>query len=157
MPPNKTKIVCTIGPACQPQGVMEKMIRAGMNVARLNFSHGDYESHSLIISNLRAAAAATGKRLAIMADLPGPKIRIGQFEQEPIELLAGDHFTLTTETIMGNKDRVSVTFEELPQVVSRGHLLFLNDGLVQLRVQNVSGRDVHCRVLVGGSFFPERG
>ncbi len=157
MPPNKTKIVCTIGPACQSQAVMEKMILAGMNVARLNFSHGDYESHSQVIESLRAAAAATGKRLAIMADLPGPKIRIGQFEREPIELLSKDHFTLTTEDIVGNKDRVSVSFEDLPRVVSRGHLLFLNDGLVQLKVQNVSGRNVHCRILVGGELLSRKG
>jgi len=157
MPANKTKIVCTIGPACQSQAVMERMILAGMNVARLNFSHGDCESHSQVIENLRTAAAATGKRLAIMADLPGPKIRIGQFEREPIELLSEDHFTLTTEDIVGNKDRVSVTFEDLPRVVSRGHLLFLNDGLVQLKVQNVSGRHVHCRVLVGGELLSRKG
>jgi pyruvate kinase len=157
MPANKTKIVCTIGPACQSQAVMERMILAGMNVARLNFSHGDCESHSQVIENLRAAATTTGKRLAIMADLPGPKIRIGQFEREPIELLSEDHFTLTTEDIVGNKDRVSVTFEDLPRVVSRGHLLFLNDGLVQLKVQNVSGRHVHCRVLVGGELLSRKG
>ena len=156
-PPNKTKIVCTIGPACQSQAIMEKMLLAGMNVARLNFSHGDYESHSQVIESLRAAAAATGKRLAIMADLPGPKIRIGQFEREPIELLSKGHFTLTTEDIVGNKDRVSVSFEELPRVVSRGHLIFLNDGLVQLKVQEVSGPHVHCQVLVGGELLSRKG
>lgn len=157
MPPNKTKIVCTIGPACQSQTVMKRMILAGMNVARLNFSHGNHESHSQVIESLRATAAATGKRLAIMADLPGPKIRIGQFEREPIELLPNERFTLTTKDISGDDTRVSVTFKELPAVVNRGHLLFINDGLLQLEVQEVSGPDVHCRVLVGGELLSRKG
>ena len=154
---NKTKIVCTIGPACQSQGVMEQMLRAGMNAARLNFSHGEFDSHGRVIENLRAAAAATGRRLAIMADLPGPKIRIGRFELEPVKLRPGDLFTLTTEKIWGDSKRVSVTSEELPGVVSRGNLLFINDGLVQLEVQEVSGPRIHCRVLVGGELLSRKG
>ena len=154
---NKTKIVCTIGPACQSQAIMERMLLAGMNVARLNFSHGEPESHSQVIENLRAAAAATHRRLAIMADLPGPKIRIGQFEREPVKLGSGDSFTLTTEDIVGDKTQVSVTLAELPQAVCRGNLLFINDGLVQLQVQAVSGPRIRCRVLVGGELLSRKG
>lgn len=154
---NKTKIVCTIGPACQSREVMEKMLLAGMNIARLNFSHGDFESHGRVIQDLRAAAAATGRRVAIMADLPGPKIRIGEIEQEPIELMPEDRFTLTTKDIVGHKAAVSVTFKTLPRIVSRGHLLFLNDGIIQLEVREVSGHDVHCRVLVGGELLSRKG
>ena len=157
MTDNKTKIVCTIGPACESREVMEEMLRAGMNVARLNFSHGEFESHRRVIGNLRAAAAATGRRLAIMADLPGPKIRIGQFKREPVKLRPGDLFTLTTEDIVGEDNRISVTFKELPGVVSRGNLLFINDGLVQLEVQEVSTPRIHCRVLVGGELLSRKG
>ncbi len=157
MPPNKTKIVCTVGPACQSRDIMQEMLRAGMNVARLNFSHGDFESHGQVIQDLRAAAAAIGQRLAIMADLPGPKIRIGEIEREPIELLPGDRFTLTTEDVTGDKTRVSVTFRELPQAVRSSNLLFLNDGIIQLEVRDVSGHDVHCRVLVGGELLSRKG
>ena len=102
LPASKTKIVCTIGPASESVTVLEKMIRAGMNVARLNFSHGDFDSHKKVIDNIRAAAGAVGKRVAIMADLPGPKMRIGQLAEEPIELVPGDPFTLTTEEIVGD-------------------------------------------------------
>ena len=89
LPPNKTKIVCTIGPASHSPEIMEQMIQAGMNVARLNFSHSDFAGHKEVIKNLRAAARAVGRRVAIMADLPGPKIRIGQLAQEPVELKPG--------------------------------------------------------------------
>ena len=96
LPQHKTKIVCTIGPASQAPEVMEQMIRAGMDIARLNFSHGDFDSHSQVIKDLRSAARSVGKRLAIMADLPGPKMRIGELAKEPIELKPGDTFTLTS-------------------------------------------------------------
>ena len=98
-PANKTKIVCTIGPASDSPEVLERMIRAGMNIARLNFSHGDFKSHAGTIQKIRAAAKAAEKQVAIMADLPGPKMRIGELEEEPIELAADDLFTLTTEDI----------------------------------------------------------
>ncbi|MFH1025055.1 MAG: pyruvate kinase, partial [Nitrospirota bacterium] len=117
LPDNKTKIVCTIGPASESPKIMEQMIRAGMNVARLNFSHGDFDGHRRVIENLRAAAHATGQRVTIMADLPGPKIRIGRLVKEPIKLRPGDTFTLTTEEITGDEKGVSVTFPRLPEVV----------------------------------------
>src|SRR5689334_5951018 len=109
LPPNKTRIVATIGPASQSRETIEAMLRAGMDVARLNFSHGDFAGHERVIGNLRAAAAATGRRLAIMADLPGPKMRIGELDTEAIELVNGERFVLTTEPIVGNRERVSVS------------------------------------------------
>jgi pyruvate kinase len=136
---------------------MEQMIRAGMNIARLNFSHGDFASHEETIQNLRAASRSTGQRLAIMADLPGPKMRIGQFSKEPIELRIGDFFTLTTDNIVGDAGRVSVSFSRLPQAVKPGDRLYLNDGLVQLEVTGVVGEDVRCRVLVGGELRSKKG
>ncbi len=157
LPPNKTKIVCTIGPASESRETMERMLLAGMNVARLNFSHGDFSGHARVIENLRAAAASTGRRLAILADLPGPKMRIGQLETEPIQLRPGDFFTLTTEDIMGDSHRVSVSFPQLPETVKPGATLFLNDGIIQLDVVRVEERDVHCRVVVGGELRSRKG
>ncbi len=157
LPLNKTKIVCTIGPASQSREVMEKLLLAGMNVARLNFSHGDFSGHKEVIANLRAVAGATGRRLAIMADLPGPKMRIGKFDSEPVELKPGDLFTLTTDDIIGDAQRVSVSFTQLPQVVKPGDTLYLNDGLIQVDVDQVQGSDVRCRVIVGGELRSRKG
>src|SRR5512144_974590 len=106
----KTKIVCTIGPASESPEVMRQMIEAGMNVARLNFSHGEFAAHKKNVDNLRAASESLGRRIAIMADLSGPKMRIGKFTSEPIDLSSGDTFTLTTDDIVGDKNRVSVSF-----------------------------------------------
>ncbi|MBW2581587.1 MAG: pyruvate kinase [Deltaproteobacteria bacterium] len=157
LPANKTKLVCTIGPASESPEMLEKIIRTGMNVARLNFSHSDFDSHKKVIANIRAAARAVGKRVAIMADLPGPKMRIGQLAEEPIELVPGDSFTLTTEEIMGDNKRVSISFTGLPKAVNPGDTLFLNDGLIQLEVVKVEGDDVQCRVLVGGELRSRKG
>jgi pyruvate kinase len=157
LPKQKTKIVATIGPASASQEVMERMIRAGMNVARINFSHGDFQGHKQVIDNVRAASRAVGQRVAILADLPGPKIRIGQLSVEPIELLPGSSFTLTTRSISGNADRVSVSFAGLPQAVRPGDILFLNDGLIQLETIKVEGQEVACRVIVGGELRSRKG
>ena len=154
---NKTKIVATIGPASDSPEIMERMLLAGMNVARLNFSHGDFTGHERVIRNLRAAARSTGLRLAIMADLPGPKMRIGQLGNEPVELRPGDGFILTSEDIIGSVDRVSVSFSKLPRVVKPGATLYLNDGLIQLVVEKVDENDVRCRVVVGGELRSRKG
>ena len=157
LPPCKTKIVCTIGPASESPEVLEQMIRAGMNVARLNFSHGDFDSHRRVIGRLRAAARAVGRRVTIMADLPGPKMRIGQLAGEPVELAPGDAFELTTEDVVGDARHASVTFTELPQVVKPGNTLYLNDGLIQLEVEQARQRCVACRVVVGGELRSRKG
>src|SRR5215472_5990084 len=157
LPTNKTKIVATIGPASESEEMLQRLIRAGLNVARLNFSHGDFTGHAERIQHIRSAAAAVGRRVAIMADLPGPKMRVGNIEPEPIQLQAGEDFTLTTDEITGNLQRVSVSFKDLPDVVKPGDGLFLNDGLVELTVAHVSGRDVHCQVTVGGELRSRKG
>jgi pyruvate kinase len=157
LPASKTKIVCTIGPASDSPEILEKMIRAGMNVARLNFSHGDFSGHKKVIENIRSAAQATGRRVAIMADLPGPKMRIDQFAHEPIDLKSGDKFTLTTRDIIGNNEEVSVSFDRLPQVVKKGDVLFLNDGIIQLEVITANEKDVRCTVQVGGELRSRKG
>src|SRR5215467_4788161 len=113
LPKNKTKIVATIGPASESPEMLERLIRAGLNVARLNFSHGDLAGHAERIKLIRSAADAVGRRVAIMADLPGPKMRIGRIAPEPIQLHAGESFILTTEEITGTSQRVSVSFKNL--------------------------------------------
>jgi pyruvate kinase len=157
LPNNKTKIVATIGPASETPEMLERLIRAGLNIARLNFSHGDLAGHAERIKRIRSAASAVGRRVVIMADLPGPKMRIGKIEPEPIQLHSGEKFILTTEEIIGTPQRVSVSFKRLPQVVKPGDRLFLNDGLVQLIVEHVSGGEVHCTVPVGGELRSKKG
>jgi len=156
-PSHKTKIVATIGPASESPEMLQRLIRAGLNVARLNFSHGDFSRHGEVVRRIREAERATGRRVAIMADLPGPKMRLGKIDPEPIQLVPGDKFTLTTEEIVGNAQRVSMSFEPLPRVVKPGNRLFLNDGLVQLVVERVEGNDVHCLVAVGGELRSRKG
>jgi pyruvate kinase len=157
LPLNKTKIVCTVGPASDSPEVMRQMMRAGMDIARLNFSHGDFSAHKRVIENLREAARAVGRPVTIMADLPGPKIRVGELAEDSVELVHGDAFTLTTEEIVGTRQRVFVSFPRLPSVVKSGDSLFLNDGIIQLEVVRVAGSDVECRVLVGGELRSRKG
>ena len=157
LPDHKTRIVATIGPASAAPEVMDGLLRAGMDVARMNFSHGDFAGHARVIADLRAAAERTGRRLAIMADLPGPKMRIGTIAGEPVELRRGEPFTLTTRAVDGDATGASVSFERLPEVVRPGIALFLNDGLIQLEVERVSGQDVACRVVVGGELRSRKG
>ena len=156
-PANKTKIVCTIGPASDSPEMLAEMILAGMNVARLNFSHGDFDSHLETIKRIRNASETVGRRVAIMADLPGPKMRVGEFAEEPIELQVDDKFTLTTEDIVGNNTGVSVSFSRLPKAVHKGDRLFLNDGYIELKVEQVEENDVHCGVIVGGELRSRKG
>ncbi len=157
LPGNRTKIVCTIGPASDSQDILERLIRVGMNVARINFSHGDFGEHQAVIRRIRAASRVMGRRVAIMADLPGPKIRIGRFAEEPVDLRPGEIFSLTTQEIEGTVNRVSVTFRELPQAVRPGDRLFLNDGLIQLKVLEATGPEVRCEVLIGGQLSSRKG
>jgi len=157
LPPNKTKIVCTIGPATESQEVQEQMLLEGMNVARLNFSHGDFEGHKRAIETLRAASRSTGRRVAVMADLSGPKMRIGKLGEEPVELKEGENFTLTTQEIVGDGRRASVSFSRLPKAVKPGDALYLNDGFIQLEVLAVDGDEVRCKVIVGGELGSKKG
>src|SRR5262245_61633336 len=154
---HKTKITATVGPASASAAVMAGMIRAGSDRARLNFSHGGFDDHGRNIENLRAAARAAGRDVAILADLPGPKIRLGAIAGDSIELVAGQPWTLTTEEVVGDATRAFVSFPELPRVVKPGDRLFVNDGLVHLEVEAVSGSDVRCRVVVGGEIRSRKG
>lgn len=156
-PTHKTRIVATIGPASQSAERMRGLLRAGLNVARINLSHGRLDEHAGVIARLREVAAEGGHRLAIMADLPGPKIRIGDLEQEPVMLESGAEFSLTTEPTLSNEQRVWVDFAPLPGAVKPGDPLFINDGLIHLKVLNVVGPEVRCKVVVGGELRSRKG
>lgn len=153
----KTKIVCTIGPASSEKPMLQSLIRAGMDIARLNFSHGTHDEHLVRLRAIREAAELEGKYIAIMLDTKGPEIRIGTFADGPITLSAGDSFTLTTRPVAGTAEQVSVTYQGLPQDVRTGDRLLLDDGLLEFRVESTTESEVHCRVVVGGPLSNRKG
>lgn len=157
LPNHKTKIVCTIGPACRSRPVLEKMIMNGMNVARLNFSHGSLEEHGEDIGRIRSVAAALGRPVAILADLPGPKIRLGTLRDEPLVLKKGEVVTLVTGETRNSGTKIPVDYPELPQSVSAGGTIYVNDGFVQLKVLEVLQEGVRCRVVIGGTLVSRKG
>ena len=155
----KTKIVCTIGPASRDYDRIEGLIKAGMNVARLNFSHGSQDEHAENIQRIREISERLGEPVAILQDLAGPKIRIGNFSEEKVKLEPGAEFLLTNRDIPGNAHEVSVTYGDLPREVSEGDMLLLADGSVELKVIEVDPvrGDIRCRVVVGGELSSHKG
>lgn len=154
---SKTKLVCTIGPASRSDVTLEKLLLAGMNVARINFAHEKLEKHGDDIRRIRRASAKTKRPCQILADLPGPKIRVGQLRHEPIELAHGKEVWLTTRKIPGTGKIIPVDYSQLTQSVRKGSLVFLNDGFMQLQVMEVKGTEVKCRVLIGGPLLSHKG
>ena len=152
----RAKIVCTLGPATSGER-MDALIQAGMNLARLNMSHGDYAEHGERLNEVRRAAEAAGKPIAVFADLQGPKIRLGRFEAGPVVLVNGATFTITVDDILGDVDRCSTTFKGLPGDVSPGDAILIDDGRVELRATNVTDTDVVCEVVVGGPVSNNKG
>jgi len=153
----KTKIVCTLGPSSGAVGTLTRMIQAGMDVARLNFSYGTYDQHLQIMRSLREAAAKTAIPVAILQDLQGPKIRIGGLEAPAVELAAGARFSITTDAVIGNASRVSTDFAGLPNDVRPGETILIDDGKIRLRVVEVKGTEVLSEVVVGGMLSPHKG
>ncbi|WP_022909751.1 pyruvate kinase [Aestuariimicrobium kwangyangense] len=154
----RAKIVCTLGPAVESPERMEELVAAGMNVARLNMSHGDYSEHENRLNLTRAAAKAAGKRVAVLADLQGPKIRLGKFEGgEKHYLEVGQKFTITTDDIEGTVERCSTTFKGLPGDVKPGDLLLIDDGKVMLKAIEVTDTDVICETVVPGPVSNNKG
>jgi pyruvate kinase len=152
----KTKIVCTLGPASSAVDTIEKMIRAGMNVARLNFSHGSHDDHLQMMKRVREAAANVGEPVAILQDLQGPKIRTGILSA-PVMLADGDRFTITIDDIVGTKDRVSTTYKHLPKDVKPGDTILMDDGLLQFKALEVTETDVITEVVHGGMLKNNKG
>lgn len=153
----KTKIVATLGPSCADEKTMTAMIQAGMNVARINFSHSSHGDARVLIDNVRAAAKKANMPVAVLQDLCGPKIRIGDFKEGAITLKKGARFTLTTKKIEGTVDIVSLNYVKLPQEVSKGMDILLNDGKVRLTVEKTSPTDIVTKVVVGGMIRSRRG
>ena len=152
-----TKIVCTIGPSSESVEVLTKMIRAGMNVSRHNFSHGNHADHRRRVEAVREAAKRVGREVAIMLDLRGPKIRVGEFAEGSVELKAGDTFVLTTEDVVGNRERVSVNYPPLTEEVTPGKRILLSDGLIALVAREVRGCEVVCQVENDGILSDRKG
>ena len=146
----KTKIICTIGPACECEEILTEMCKAGMNVARLNFSHGSHEEHQNKIDLIKRVRQKMGLPIAIMLDTKGPEYRIKTFEDKKIELNDGDTFTFTTRDVVGNQEKVSVTYEHLAEELSIGDKVTVNNGLVVFEVQKIQDGDVICKVVTGG-------
>ena len=146
----KTKIVCTLGPSSNTPEIIEKMIKAGMNVARFNFSHGSHEEHKQRIDMVRAASQKLGIPVALLLDTKGPEIRLGKFKNGSIMMEAGKDFTLTARDIEGDETIASMNYKELPQDVKAGDHILLSDGLVNLEVVSVEGEDIHTKILNSG-------
>lgn len=146
----KTKIVCTIGPACNNEDILTKMCLAGMNVARLNFSHGTHEEHKKNIDLIKSVREKLGLPIAILLDTKGPEYRIKTFSEGKIYLSAGDKFTFTSDDVEGDASRVSVNYKDLPSEMRAGDRILLNNGLVIFEVENVCGNEINCVVLEGG-------
>ena len=157
LPDHKTKIVCTIGPASSSEDVLRGLILEGMNVARLNFSHGDLDDHRVIIRRIRKIAEELNRVVAIMADLPGPKIRVGVIEDEPMMLTSGSHVLLTPKDVIGNGSIIPVQYKQIAESVTLGSPIYLNDGFIQLDCKEVIDGDIHCDVVVGGPLFSKKG
>lgn len=153
----KAKIVCTIGPASESVETLKKLIHAGMNVARLNFSHGSHEEHAARIVNIRKAAEKTGKPIAILLDTKGPEIRTGTLAVDAVELVEGNTMILTTEEVAGTAERVSITYGELPEDVKPGDTILIDDGLIGLTVKEVKGTDIVCFIKNGGTLKSKKG
>jgi pyruvate kinase len=153
----KTKIVCTIGPASRASETLSSLIQAGMDVARLNFSHGTQEEHGQVIRRVRKLARQLGKNVAILQDLAGPKIRIGRIQNDSVTLRPGGRLSLTTRNILGTEKEIPVTYPGLPEEVKAGDTLLLGDGALELRVVKASPPDIECKVILGGALSSHKG
>ena len=153
----KTKIVATIGPSTTDVKKMEELLVAGVNVMRMNFSHGDFAEHQVKVDNAKAVSEKIGIPVALLQDLGGPKIRIGDFYKESVILEEGQTFTLTTEKILGDEKRVYINYALLPKEVKVGGFIMLHDGKKKLEITNIKGNEVVCKVIIGGEIKGKRG
>ncbi|MBD8914527.1 MAG: pyruvate kinase [Pseudobutyrivibrio sp.] len=153
----KTKIICTMGPSTEKEGVLEKLMLAGMNVARFNFSHGDHEEQLGRLTKLRETRERLGLPVAALLDTKGPEIRLREFAEGKVMLEAGQTFTLTTEEVVGDEHRVSISYKELPKDVSVGTHILIDDGLIAMTVKEVTDTDIICEVINGGKVSNKKG
>lgn len=155
--PKKTKIVCTVGPATGNEKMLNELVKAGMNVMRLNFSHGDFAEHQARVDNIKSIMVKTGKAVAVLQDLSGPKIRIGDFVKGSITLRSGQEFDLNINKIAGDERQVYINYPKIVKEVSIGQFILLQDGKKKLQVLNVTKNLVKCRVIIGGEIGGRRG
>lgn len=153
----RTKIVCTIGPSSSSAPVITELLKVGLDVARINFSHGTYKEHSRYINTLRLMAKQLGLPVAIMQDLPGPKDRTGKVKKGGVMLKAGDDFILTTRQVLGDEHQVSVDLPDFPKHVKLGDMVFLSDGTIKLEIVAISSSDIKCKVIAGGRLGDNQG
>src|SRR3989304_5505273 len=153
----KTKIDETIGPATESKEKLEELLKAGMNVMRLNFSHGDFAEHKRRVNNFRSAVKKTGIRAGILQDLGGPKIRIGDFKDGAVDLIPGKIFTLTTDDIEGSEERVFINYKRLSKEVHAGHIIYLHDGKINVEMNIVQGNDEGLGIDAGRNIKARRG
>ena len=156
-PYRRTKIVCTIGPSTSSASMIKELLQAGMDVARINFSHGTHKEHTSYIRTLQQAAKQAGVPLGIMQDLPGPKNRTGKLKKGGIELTENADFVLTTKEVLGDEHRVSVGLPDLPKNVKPGDMIFIDDGAIELKVVAISKTEVSCQVVTGGKLGEDKG
>ncbi len=152
----QTKIVCTIGPASDSPETLERMIGGGMNVARLNFSHGEHSYHAGLIKTLRQLSAQVGQPIAVLQDLQGPKVRCGKLPKEGVELVADEKIILSTASDAA-LPKIPVDYQQLHEDVSAGDRILLDDGLLELKVESVTGQEIACQVVVGGKLTSNKG
>lgn len=157
LPPNKTKIIGTIGPASRSYPILKELLRNGMSIARLNFSYGTSEDHRKDIEQIKKAASHQGRIVTILIDLPGSKIRVGKLENEPTVLMKNDTVTLTTEDVLGTASLLPVNYPGLPQSVTKGQTIYLSDGFIQLKILDKLSNGVRGKVIVGGPLFSSKG
>jgi len=153
----KTKIVATLGPATEGEQQIRSLVEAGIDAARLNFSHGSHAIYSKVIGTLRAAAVESGRPVAIIADLQGPKIRVGEMPDGGVDLVRGQEVILTTQRIKGSSDRIPINYSDLAKTVGKGSRVLLDDGRISLKVLESAGGDVICRVTAGGHLISRKG
>ncbi|MDZ4277787.1 MAG: pyruvate kinase, partial [Dehalococcoidia bacterium] len=153
----RTKIVATLGPATDDEGVLRRLIEAGTDVVRVNFSHGERDAHAKRITSVRRLAEQMGRVVAVMQDLQGPKLRVGALRGGAVELREGARVVITTEQVRGTSRRISTSYRDLPRNVRRGDAVLLDDGLLELRVEGASGNEVECTVVRGGSLRERKG
>jgi len=157
IPLHKTKIIGTIGPGIRSVAKIEELIKSGLNVARINFSHGNFQEHKENIQMVRQAAANLKQHVSILIDLPGVKMRIGKLKEKSILLRKGERATLTTRNVPGTIDGIPVSYKKLPESVKKGSIIYLSDGFIQLRVDDIAGTEIHCTIVIGGILLPHKG
>ncbi|MDP4090848.1 MAG: pyruvate kinase, partial [Bacillota bacterium] len=152
-----TKIICTLGPAVDDEQLVEQLIYGGMDVARLNFSHGTHEEQQVRVDRLKNIREKLDKPVALLLDTKGPEIRLGKFEKGEVNLQEGNEFVLVNETILGTEERATISHKELYKDVKVGTKILINDGLVAIEVVKVEGKDIRCKILNGGVISNNKG